>query len=79
MATPPLSPPTTPTSVIFGNSVKSDSILEFNSSRQILSKRPSLNLLDSPLKSSSKEQSHSSRLKWDKFSPAESQLDVGHM
>ena len=79
MATPPLSPPTTPTSVIFGNSVKSDSKLEFNSSRQILSKRPSWNLLDSLLEISSKQQSHSSWLKWSKFSHAENQLDVGYM
>ena len=63
-----------PLSVIFRNSVKSDSKLEFNSSRQILSKRPSLNLLDSHLEISSKQQSHSSKLKWANFSPAENQL-----
>ena len=74
MAMAPLSSPTTPTSVIFGNSVKSDLKLKFNSIIQILSKRPSLQLLDSLLYISSKQQSHSSKLKWAKFSPAENQL-----
>ena len=74
MAMAPLSSPTTPTSVIFGNSVKSDLKLEFNSIIQILSKRPSLQLLDSLLYISSKQQSHSSKLKWAKFIPAENQL-----
>jgi len=69
MAMAPLSSPTTPTSVIFGNSVKSDLKLEFNSIIQILSKRTSMQLLDSLLYISSKQQ-----LKWAKFSPAENQL-----